>query len=61
MTSVASKGQAITMAANSPEDTNSITAPAKIAPVAAAAEGLGASFSRAFPPYSITVLRLEAK
>ena len=61
VTSVASKGQAITMAANSPEDTNSITAPAKIAPVAAAAEGLGASFSRTFPPYSITALRLEAK
>jgi alpha-N-arabinofuranosidase len=61
VTSVASKGQVIAMAAASPEDTNSITAPAKIAPVTSAAEDLGTSFSRTFPPYSITVLRLEAK
>ena len=61
VTSVAPSGQVITMAASSPEDTNSITAPAKIAPVTSAAEDFGASFSRTFPPYSITVLRLEAK
>jgi alpha-N-arabinofuranosidase len=61
VTSVAARGQVITMAAASPEDTNSITAPAKIAPLTSVAEDFGTGFFRTFPPYSITVLRLAAK
>lgn len=59
--SVAAKGQAITMSATGPEDTNSIAAPNKIVPVTAAVDGLGATFSRTFPPYSVSVLKLTAK
>jgi alpha-N-arabinofuranosidase len=59
--SVAPKGQVISMAAASPQDTNSITEPTKIVPVPSTAEDFGTSFSRTFPPYSISVLRLEAK
>ncbi len=61
VTSVASKGQVITLAGASQEDTNSIAAPDKIAPVTSAAEDFGPSFSRTFPPYSVTVLKLAAK
>jgi alpha-N-arabinofuranosidase len=61
VTSVASKGQVIAIAGDSPEDTNSIAAPAKIAPVTSAADDFGTSLNRTFPPYSVTVLRLEAK
>ncbi len=61
LASVDSKGQAVTMSASSPEDTNSITEPTKIVPVTASADGFGTSFSRTFPPYSITVLQMKAK
>jgi alpha-N-arabinofuranosidase len=61
LASVESKGESITMAASSPDDTNSITEPAKIVPVSAAVDGLGANFTRTFPPYSITVLELKGK
>jgi alpha-N-arabinofuranosidase len=59
LASVGSQGQAITMSANSPEDTNSIAEPAKIVPVTTQVDGLGASFTRSFPPYSITVLEMK--
>ena len=59
--SVRPKGQAITLGAASPEDTNSIKEPTKIVPVTTSVDGLGATFTRAFPPYSITVLQLTAK
>jgi alpha-N-arabinofuranosidase len=61
LTSVAPKGQVISMAANGPNDTNSITEPAKIAPVTSEAGDFAATFSRMLPPYSVTVLRLAAK
>jgi alpha-N-arabinofuranosidase len=53
-------GETITLSAASPDDTNSITDPQKIVPVTARAEGLGADFTKAFPPYSITILKLRA-
>jgi alpha-N-arabinofuranosidase len=59
--SVAPQGQAVTMAASTVQDTNSITEPTKIAPVTSGADGLGTSFTRTFPPYSITVLEMDAK
>ncbi len=55
------KGRAITMAASSPNDTNSITDPVKVAPVASNIDGLSANFERTFPPYSISVLELTSK
>ena len=55
------KGQAITLSASSPDDTNSITEPAKIVPITTNVEGLGASFTRTFPPYSVTVLQMKGK
>ena len=56
-----SRGQLTTMAANTPEDTNSITEPMKVVPVTSSVEGLGQDFTRTFPPYSISVLQIKAK
>jgi alpha-N-arabinofuranosidase len=56
-----SKGQAVFLAATSLEDTNSITEPNKIVPRSETVEGLGTSFEREFPAYSVTVLKMKAK
>jgi alpha-N-arabinofuranosidase len=58
-TGVARKGQTITMKADGPDDTNSIAAPLKIAPVTSEADGLSNSFTQTFPAYSISVLRIK--
>src|ERR1019366_9313561 len=55
------KGQAVTLSAGSPTDTNSIAEPAKIVPVTSTVDGLGTSFTRTFPPYSLTVLQMKAR
>ena len=55
------RGKLTQMAAASPDDTNSIAEPRKIVPVTSGVEGLSANFTRAFPPYSISVLELDAK
>ncbi|HWB85055.1 MAG TPA: alpha-L-arabinofuranosidase C-terminal domain-containing protein [Bryobacteraceae bacterium] len=54
-------GQAITLSANSPEDTNSITEPEKVVPVSATVSGLGTNFTHTFAPYSVNVLILNGK
>ncbi len=54
-------GQATVLAASSPDETNSITEPKKLIPVTSRAEGLGSSFTREFPAYSITVLEIKSK
>jgi alpha-N-arabinofuranosidase len=59
--SVAAKGTAIVLQAEKPEDTNSLLAPKKIVPVTKKANKLGSSFTRTFPPYSITILELKTK
>jgi alpha-L-arabinofuranosidase len=59
--SVQPTGRITTMAANSPEDTNSITEPMKIVPVTSTVNGLSANFTRDFPAYSISVLELASK
>ncbi len=61
LASVEPKGQSIALSASSPDDTNSVTEPAKIAPQTAAVDGLGAKFTRTFAPYSITILEMKAK
>ncbi len=54
-------GAALVLKADRPEDTNSLSEPAKIVPVPEPVAGLGTNFTRTFPPYSITVLELKAK
>jgi alpha-N-arabinofuranosidase len=55
------KGTVIELSASSPTDVNSIAEPKKIAPVTTKVDGLGAKFTRTFPPYSITVLQISGK
>jgi alpha-N-arabinofuranosidase len=52
-------GQAVVLSADSPDATNSIKDPKKIVPVTSKISGLGTSFTRTFPPYSVTVLKLK--
>jgi alpha-N-arabinofuranosidase len=59
--SVAAKGTAIVLQAEKPDDTNSLVAPKKIVPVTKKTKKLGPSFTRTFPPYSITILELKTK
>src|ERR1017187_9654655 len=61
VTSVEPGGEAITMSGSGPTDTNSITDPVRIVPVTTKVDGLSASFTRTFPPYSINVLEVKAK
>ena len=58
---VESKGQSIEMSASAPDDTNSVTEPSKVAPKTTSVDGLGAKFTKPFPPYSITVLEMKSK
>jgi len=59
--SIAGTGDAVVLAASSPNDTNSIEQPEKIVPRTGKAENLGAKFTREVPPYSLTVLKLKTK
>jgi alpha-N-arabinofuranosidase len=59
--SVSSKGTAIVLKAAKRDETNSITDPKHVSPETEKVTGLGASFTRTFPPCSITVLELQAK
>ncbi|MDP4262131.1 MAG: alpha-L-arabinofuranosidase C-terminal domain-containing protein [Bacteroidota bacterium] len=59
--SVASQGTVITIKADNPEDTNTITGPEKIVPSTTKVKGLGKSFQQIFPAYSVTVLQLQTK
>lgn len=43
------------------DDTNSIQTPEKIIPATEKVSGLGASFTRTLPPYSISILELKTK
>ena len=59
--SVAAKGAATVLKAANRNETNSIKDPKHIAPETEKVTGLGASFTRTFPPCSITVLELQSK
>ena len=56
-----STGEAVVLAANSLEDTNSLQEPQKIVPHAEKADGLGANFTREYPAYSVTVLKIKSR
>ena len=58
---IAADGEMVSLAAGSPNDTNSLEQPQKIVPRAEKAGNLSANFQREFPPYSITVLKLKTK
>jgi alpha-N-arabinofuranosidase len=59
--SVASKGKATVLKAANRTETNTIKDPQHLVPVGEKINGLGTSFTRTFPPCSITVLELNAK
>jgi len=58
---IRSEGQAITLQAKGPTETNSLQEPEKITPHATDLKGVGASFDYTFPAWSITVLELHTQ
>jgi len=54
-------GEAVSLTADSPDDTNSLEQPQKIVPRPEIVENLSADFTREFSPYSITILKLRTK
>jgi alpha-N-arabinofuranosidase len=56
-----SKGQAVVLAGQALDDTNSIDQPDKVVPRTEKVDGLSASFIREFPAFSVTVLKLKSK
>ncbi len=56
---MAPQARAIVLTANSPDDENSFAHPTNVAPVEQQVRGVGASFHYAFPPHSLTILRLR--
>jgi alpha-N-arabinofuranosidase len=58
---VESTGEAVVLAANSLDDTNTLREPEKIIPHTEKADSLGANFIREFPAYSVTVLKIKTK
>jgi len=59
--SIATKGVATVLKADKRSETNTLKDPQHIAPVTEKVKGLGTSFTRTFPPCSITILELDAK
>ena len=59
--SVAAKGTATVLKAASRTETNSLKDPQHVVPVTEKIKDLGTSFTRTFPPCSITILELDAK
>ena len=59
--SVAETGTATVLKAASRHETNSLKDPHHVMPVTEPVNGLGTSFTRTFPPCSITILELDAK
>jgi hypothetical protein len=60
-TKINSKGEAVVLAASNPNDTNLITERDKLVPHTEKVDGLSADFTREFPPYSVTILKLKTK
>jgi alpha-N-arabinofuranosidase len=59
--SVAAKGTATGLKAANRDETNSLNDPQHVVPTIEKVSGLGTSFTRTFPPCSITILELDAK
>jgi len=58
---VKAEGELVTLAAGSLKDTNSIEQPDKFVPRTETVQGLGAAFTREFPAYSVSILKLQTK
>ncbi len=58
---IASKCEAVSLTASSRDATNSLEQPQNVVPRTERLHNLGANFSREFPAYSITVLKLKTK
>jgi len=58
---VESQGTLVTIGSAKPDDTNTIDEPQKVVPVTTEVKGLGKSFSRVFPAYSVTVVQLQVR
>ena len=56
-----SKGEAVVLAGKALDDTNSIDQPNKVVPRTEKVDGLSTDFTREFPAFSVTVLKLKAK
>lgn len=54
------RGRAIVISASGPLEENSFSSPTRVAPREEKVSGTAPSFTRAFPPYSVTVLRLRS-
>jgi alpha-N-arabinofuranosidase len=52
-------GSSTVLTSAHPTDTNTITNPGNVAPTTSTVSGLGATFTRSFPAYSVTVLTLD--
>jgi len=61
LATVDAKGQAVTLSAGSPDDTNSIAEPTKVVPTTTTIDVPSRSFTHTCPPYSITVLQMRAR
>jgi alpha-N-arabinofuranosidase len=59
--SVNSKAEAVVLAGKALDDTNTIDKPKNVVPRSEKVEGLSANFTREFPAFSITVLKLKSK
>jgi alpha-N-arabinofuranosidase len=57
---IAPTGQSLSLSAALPSDTNSIAAPKNIIPATAPIDTLSPDFTKIFPPYSVTILKLNA-
>jgi alpha-N-arabinofuranosidase len=58
---VSPDGMSVVLTSSNPQDTNTITEPAKVVPVTEKISGVERTFTRTFAPYSINVLRIEAQ
>jgi alpha-N-arabinofuranosidase len=58
---VAGAGTLVTLSGTDPAETNTITAPKRIAPVTTRLQGASAKFDHTVPAYAVQVLALEAK
>ncbi len=58
---IKAEGEMVSLVGSSLDDTNSIEQPEKIVPRTEKVDGLSADFTREFPAYSISILKLETK
>jgi alpha-N-arabinofuranosidase len=58
--SVAPTGCLTMLTSAKPTDMNSLAEPTKVVPIATKVSGLGPSFTRTLPPYSISIFQLQA-